>query len=98
MANYIVLINWTEQGIANVRDALDRQTKATSLAKKVGCKLKNSFWTIGPYDVVANLEAPDDESVTAFLLAVGIQGNARTTTMRAFDRNEMAAILNKVPG
>lgn len=53
------------------------------------------YWTIGPYDVVAVIEAPDDESATAALLEIGAKGNVRTTTLRGFDRSEMGAIIAK---
>jgi uncharacterized protein with GYD domain len=66
------------------------------MLKKMGGKWKQNFWTVGPYDAVAIVEAPDDETITSFLLTIGAQGNIRTTTLRAFDRNEMAAIFDKV--
>lgn len=96
MASYVVLINWTQQGIANAADSLNRATAAASTLKKMGGRMKTTLWTIGPYDAVSLVEAPDDETVTAFALAIGSQGNVRTTTMRAFDRSEMGAILGRV--
>ncbi len=97
MANYVILINWTAQGIANAQDSLDRAAKAAATLKKLGGRMKTNMWTIGPYDAVSLVEAADDETVTAFCLAVGAEGNVRTTTMRAFDRNEMGAIFSKLP-
>jgi len=64
----------------------------------LGGSLNQIFWTMGEYDVVGVLEAPDDESATAFALALSSQGNVRTSTMRAFDAGEMRQILAKVPG
>ena len=96
MANYVVLINWTEQGIATAADSPSRATAGAAALKKLGGKLKTVLWTIGPYDLVAIVEAPDDETITAFCLATCGQGNVRTTTMRAFDRTEMAAIFEKI--
>ncbi len=96
MANYVILINWTAQGIANGRDSLDRAAKAAAVLKKLGGRMKSNVWTIGPYDAVSIVEAPDDETITAFCLAVGAEGNVRTTTMRAFDRAEMANIFSKI--
>jgi uncharacterized protein with GYD domain len=96
MANYVILINWTAEGIANGKDSLDRASRAAATLKKLGGKMKTNMWTIGPYDAVSLIEAPDDETVTAFCLAVGAEGNVRTTTMRAFDRNEMGAIFDRI--
>ena len=95
MANYVILINWTEQGVANCKDSLDRAARAAATLKKLGGRMKTNLWTIGPYDAVSIVEAPDDETVTAFCLAVGAEGNVRTTTMRAFEKAEMAAIFSK---
>jgi uncharacterized protein with GYD domain len=98
MANYITLISWTEQGIKAYGNTLDRAEAAAELAGKLGGSLNQIFWTMGEYDVVGVLEAPDDESATAFALALSSQGNVRTTTMRAFNDSEMRQILAKASG
>jgi uncharacterized protein with GYD domain len=98
MANYIALISWTEQGIKAYGNTIDRAEAAGELAKKVGATLKELYWTLGAYDVVGVLEAADDESATAFALALSSQGNVRTQTMRAFDTAEMRSIVNKAAG
>ena len=97
MANYVILVNWTPQGIEDVRNTTKRATEGATVLKSLGGKLKNIVWTTGPYDAVLTVEAPDDETVTTFCLAAGLQGNVRTTTMRAFDRAEMAAIIERLP-
>jgi uncharacterized protein with GYD domain len=96
MATYIVLLNWTEQGVADSGGSLNRANQAAAALKKLGGKLRNTYWTMGPYDAVAIVEAPDDETVTAFCLAVGAQGNVRSVTMRAFEKAEMQTILDKL--
>ena len=95
MASYVSLINWTEKGAAGFRDTVDRADAGKALAGTFGGALKEIYWTLGPYDVVAVSEAPDDESATAFALALASQGNVRTTTMRAFSADEMRAIIAK---
>jgi uncharacterized protein with GYD domain len=97
MPTYISLINWTEQGIRAGKETLDRASAAAALAESMGGKLKDIYWTVGQYDVVTVAEFPDEATGTAFLLAVGSQGNVRTTTLRAFNRDEVAEILQKVP-
>ena len=96
MAMYVSLLRFTEQGIRNVKDTTERAAAATAEAEKMGLKIKDSFWTLGPYDVVLLLEAPDDQSVTAFTLKVGSLGNVKTQTMRAFRSEEMEGILAKI--
>ena len=95
MPTYISLINWTDQGIRNVKETLQRADSAAELAQKHGGSLQ-VYWTVGPHDIVAILEAPDDESATAFLLEAGTFGNIRSTTLRAHDREEMSSILGRL--
>lgn len=96
MPTYISLVNWTDQGIRGFKDTLDRAQAANDLAQQLGGTLKEVYWTVGPYDVVAIAEFPDDETGTAFVVALGSQGNVRTTTLRAFNRDEMTRVLAKV--
>ncbi len=96
MATYISLINWTDQGIKAFRESVDRSEAARELAEKLGGSFKEIYWTLGPYDIVGVLEAPDDETVEAALLGIASQGNVRTTTLRAFSADEMRAIVQKV--
>lgn len=98
MATYISLINWTDKGIGQFKSTLERAEAAKQLAAKLGGKLKDIYWTVGPYDLVAISEAPDDESATAFSLALGSQGNVRTTTLRAFSGEDMRRIVAKAAG
>jgi uncharacterized protein with GYD domain len=95
MPTYVSLINWTDQGIRNVKETIQRADSAGQLAQKHGGSLR-VYWTVGPYDIVAITEAPDDESATAFLLEVGSLGNVRTTTLRAYDREEMSGIIERL--
>jgi uncharacterized protein with GYD domain len=96
MATYIVLANYTEQGIRSVTDSLKRTDAVKAMAKKVGVTLKETYWTLGAHDVVAIFEAPDDESMTALGLSLGKLGNVRTQTLRAFSAADMKSILSKV--
>jgi uncharacterized protein with GYD domain len=93
---YVSLLQFTEQGIRNVKDTIKRAAAATAEAEKMGAKVTDSFWTMGAYDVVLLLEAPNDETVSAFSLKLGSLGNVKSQTMRAFSRKEMESILAKV--
>jgi uncharacterized protein with GYD domain len=95
MATFVSLINWTEQGIAGFKDTAKRADAFEQLLTKYGGSVKAIYWTIGSYDIVAVVEAPDDETATAALLEVGALGNIRTTTLRAFGRDEIEAIIGK---
>jgi uncharacterized protein with GYD domain len=96
MANYIILGNFTDQGIRNVKDTVKRADAVRESARKFGVNMKEICWTMGQYDMIVTVEAPDDASVSAFALAVGAAGNIRGQTLRAYSRDEMSAILTKV--
>jgi uncharacterized protein with GYD domain len=96
MATYIVLANYTDQGIRNVRDTTKRADAVRDLAKKFGATAREFYWTMGNHDVVVVFEAPDDAAMTALSLTIAQAGNVRTQTMRAFSRDEVNAMLAKV--
>jgi uncharacterized protein with GYD domain len=96
MALYIVLANFTEQGIRNIKDSPKRAEAFKDMAKKCGATVKDTFWTLGQYDIVAILEAPDDISITALGLSAGALGNVRTQTLRAFTAADIKSILGKM--
>src|SRR3990172_6316143 len=93
MAIYIVLINFTDQGIRNVKDTTKRADAVRKLARTFGVKAKEFYWTLGNYDMVAIFEAPDEASMTALGLSIGAGGNVRTQTLRAFTKADMSGIL-----
>src|SRR5262245_21451674 len=96
MATYIVLANFTEQGIKNVMDSPKRSDAVKAMAQKLGITLKDIYWTLGTYDIVATFEAPDDVAMTALGLSIGKLGNVRTQTLRAFSAADMNSVLGKV--
>ena len=96
MPTYVVLMNWTDQGVRTARESVHRRDQADALVEKYGARIEQVYWTVGPYDIVTILEAPDDESVTAVSLELGSQGNLRTTTLRAYEREEMSGILQRL--
>ena len=95
MPTYISLINWTDQGIRNFGESVKRSYAAKALAQRMGGSIAHTYWTVGRYDVVTVADFPDDETATAFLLALGAQGNIRTNTLRAHTSEEMTQIIGK---
>lgn len=93
MATFLASIRFTSQGIANIQDTCKRAAALRTTAKKLGCKVKEVYWTLGPFDGVLIFEAPDDETATAFMLHLGSLGNVQTQTARAFTAGEMEKIL-----
>jgi uncharacterized protein with GYD domain len=97
MATYITTVHFTEQGIKSIRDTCDRATSFKATAKKMGVKVTGMYWTLGAFDGVIILEAPDEETATAALLHLGSQGSIRTQTGRAYNAAEMQTILGRLP-
>jgi uncharacterized protein with GYD domain len=96
MATYVVLGNFTDQGIRNAKDSPKRADAFKDMAKKSGVTVKEVFWTQGQYDIVTIVEAPDDVSATALALSVGALGNVRTQTLRAFSAADMKKVIGKM--
>ena len=97
MATYWILVNWTEQGIKNVKESPRRLDAGRELGKKFGVELKDFFMTIGPYDMLSRVEAGSDEAVAKFVLALCSGGNIRTTTLKAFPETEYREIIKALP-
>jgi|SRR6516165_9817255 uncharacterized protein with GYD domain len=96
MATYVLLASFTDQGIRKIRDSPKRADAFKEMAKKCGATVKDVLWTLGAYDVVAIVEAPDDISMTALGLSSGTLGNVRTQTLRAFTQADMKTVLGKL--
>lgn len=93
MPTFISTIHFTEQGLKNIHDTGKRAAALKSAAKRLGAKVREVYWTMGPFDGFLTFDAPDDETATALMLHVGRQGNIRTQTVRAFTAAEMEKIL-----
>ncbi len=96
MAKYILLTNWTDQGIRNVKDSPKRLDAAKALAKKLAGQLETFYMTTGSYDMVVVLELPDDDAAAKFALTLGTLGNVRTTTLKAFSEQAYRAIIGSL--
>jgi uncharacterized protein with GYD domain len=97
MATFVVLMNLTDQGIQNIKEAPERIAEATQAIEAAGGKITAVYLTMGSYDYVSVVEGINDEVALANLMALSMQGNVRTMTMRAFKADELPAILNKLP-
>lgn len=96
MKKYIALCRFTDQGIRSVKDTTKRADAVMEAARKFGASMSQIYWTSGHYDLVAMIEAPDDESASAFGLSIGAAGNIRTEMLHAFSKDEMNAILARM--
>ena len=97
MATYVALVNFTDQGVRQIRHTTERAKALINAASNLGVKIKDIYWTMGALDAVLIAEAADAESVMAFAASIGSLSNIRTQTLRAFTAEEMNQILEKMP-
>ena len=93
MATYLMLLNWTDQGIKTVKESPNRLDAAKKLAKDLGGGIKTVYMTQGSIDLVLVVEMPNDEVLASFVLKVGSVGNVRTTTFKAYSEDEYRRII-----
>lgn len=96
MSSYFILGSYTDQGIRNIKESPKRVDIARDLAKSLGAEFKEFYLAMGAYDFIVKLEAPSDDIVAGFVLAIGSRGNARTTTLRAYTETEFRNIVGKL--
>jgi uncharacterized protein with GYD domain len=96
MSTHIVLMNWTDQGIRNVKDTIKRVQDFKNVVEKSGGKMLDAYYTMGKHDLVVTVELPNDESAMSALLALGERGNVHTTTLKAFSLSEAEKIVSKL--
>lgn len=95
MPHYISLVNWTDQGIKNVKESPKRADAVTSLATKLGATM-DIFYTMGEFDIVAVTNAPNDDTAMQLLLELGKLGNVRTKTLKAWTPQEATKVIAKL--
>jgi len=97
MSTYVWLVNWTDQGIRNVKETTKRAQSFREAAEKMGVNVKEILWTMGRYDLVLVIDAPNDETNSLLALGLGMGGNARTETLKAFSPQAMDQVLKGFP-
>jgi uncharacterized protein with GYD domain len=97
MPSYLMLVNFTDQGVRGIKEIPSRQDKSRETAKQFGVERKQVWMTFGPYDFVHLYEAPSDEAMAKFVMTLGSFGNVRTTVMRAWDESEHLPMIRALP-
>jgi uncharacterized protein with GYD domain len=97
MPTYILLMKLTDQGVKAIKDAPKRVEEGIKGFEKMGGKMLGFYLTTGEYDYVSIGEAPSDEAAVTFALALGSKGNVRTTSLKAFTKEEFAGMVKKLP-
>ena len=97
MPSYILLARFTQQGVERNEDGPARIEAARKILENLGGRLQSIYLTMGRYDSVAIIDAPDDEAATKFSIAVSAQGNVKIESLRAFDETEYAKIVSSLP-
>ncbi|HEX2242337.1 MAG TPA: GYD domain-containing protein [Gammaproteobacteria bacterium] len=97
MPTYIVLLNWSQQGITNVKESATRLDAVKQAFKQAGGQLKSFYLVMGQYDMICIVEAPNDEALAKVVLASAAKGSVRTQTLRAFTEDEYRKIIAALP-
>lgn len=95
MPHYLILFNFTDQGVRNVKDTIKRAEAFKAAIEKAGGKFISEYYTLGRYDIVTTVEAPNDEAIASVLVATGSLGNVRSETLRAFSMDEAAKVIER---
>ena len=93
MSAYVLLCNYTDQGVRSIKDAPKRRAAAREIGKSLGVEIKSAHLALGKYDLILHAEASNDEAMAKFVLSVASKGNLRTTTVRVFSEPETDKIL-----
>jgi|ERR687895_522548 uncharacterized protein with GYD domain len=96
MPHYIVLFNFTDQGIRNIKDTIKRAEAFKNSVEKAGGKFVSEYYTFGKYDIVTTVEAPDDQTMMSIMLSTGSLGNVRSETLKAFPMEEAGKIIERL--
>lgn len=96
MGKFIQLLNWTDQGIKTVKDSPKRLDAAREAAEKMGCTIHKFYMTTGACDMVVIADAPDDETMARFTLMLGMAGNVRSTTLKAYSEDSYRKIIGSL--
>ena len=96
MSKYIMLLNWTEQGIKSIKDSASRYDAAKASASSMGITFEAVYMTFGQYDQLIILDAASDEAVATFILKASALGNVRGITLKAFDEQQYRQITGSV--
>jgi uncharacterized protein with GYD domain len=97
MNTYLILINLTDKGIAQIKESPARLDQAMNLARKMGGEFNQFYLTMGDHDMAAVVTAPDDATVAKIALTVGAGGSVRTKTLKVFSETEYRDIINNLP-
>ena len=96
MPTYIALLKWTQPGIATVKDSPARLDAGRDAFKKAGAEIKDVYLTLGRYDLVCVIDAPDDETLARVMLQLGSAGNVQTETLKAFSEDQYRSIIRSI--
>jgi uncharacterized protein with GYD domain len=97
MPMFVCSLNWTDQGIRNVKDAPKRAAASRELAKKMGVNVKEIYLTSGSDDLLVIVDTPNGDNVAKWALALSSQGNVRTRTSRAWPEAEFMKLISELP-
>ncbi|MGD2039082.1 MAG: GYD domain-containing protein [Desulfobacterales bacterium] len=97
MAKYISLVKYTAKGVENVKESPKRLDTFKQLCESMGAKVEGFYLTMGQYDIVIIVDAPNAETAAKVILTTGSAGAVKTETLQAFSEDEYRKIISELP-
>jgi uncharacterized protein with GYD domain len=95
MPTYILLSNLTAQGVQTLKSNPDRIREVNSDIEELGAKVLHQWATLGPYDFVNVVEAPDTATIARVSVALGARGSSKFQTLSALSIDEFLGAVNQ---
>lgn len=96
MKQFVMLGNFTQKRIETIKDLQASIKESASVFESFGVKITKMVFTMGRYDVIAILEAADEEAVSKAVLSWGSRGLLRTETLTAFSSELMIKMTQEI--
>ena len=97
MAKYISLVKYAAKGIENIKESPNRLDAVKQLCESMGATVEGFYLTMGRYDIIMIMDAPDRQTATKIILTITSQGNVSTETLPAFPEDEYRKVISELP-
>ena len=93
MPTYIMLTTLTAQGVQTLKSNPERLREVNRDVEELGARIVHQWATLGPFDFVNVVEAPDAATIARISVALGARGSAKLQTVTAMTIDELLVTL-----
>jgi uncharacterized protein with GYD domain len=94
MPIFILLSTLTQQGVQTLKSNPERLRQVNKDVEELGCKVLQQWATLGEFDFINVVEAPDVASVAKVSVALAARGSTKITTLPALEIEEFLHTLD----